>query len=184
MTNGRLVVSTLAFWYLASCAVADHGPGVESDASAIAAPRLAELASESLFLHHGVSVGFYNGAHLMWDQCSGFDSHTEYIFLEDDSPLDCGGGTTVYGFVALTNNPNPSPTTESHTIEVCDFIGPSITMTVDPAKPDGSSSGNLLTYTDLIGGGCNKPAPKGYPFRKFLATWGGGLPSSDWDAPF
>jgi hypothetical protein len=81
----------------------------------------------------------------------------------------------VIGFSALTTN-----SSGSHRLEICDYAGVSFWLTIDVANPDGSSSGNLLSYEDGIGGGC-QIATKGYPMRKFRALWDGAV--SDWNGP-
>lgn len=58
-----------------------------------------------------------------------------------------------------------------HRIEICNFSSPHLFfMTIDPANPDGSSSGRLLWYSDPPGGGCYIRNIS-YPVRKFRAEW-------------
>jgi hypothetical protein len=173
---------------MAACGVEAADPGSCDPSSkgaaceATAAAAIEAAAGPTWILHQESVAGSVHGLTLAWDQCSNFVNDTEYIFLEslDDFCGDGTPGVTLYGFVSL----HPVPNSSQQALEVCDYVGPSFTMIIDPANPDGSSSGDLLPYVDPIGGGCNKPAPKGYPMRKFMASWGGGLQNSDWDTPF
>lgn len=66
-------------------------------------------------------------------------------------------------------------------IEICNFSSPWLFYeTIDPANPDGSSSGRLLWYSDAPGGGCFI-RNIGYPVRKFRAEWNAHI--SVWDPP-
>src|SRR5262245_43878018 len=73
------------------------------------------------------AAGVVPQVNLFWFTCENASTRTEYMYLQTGLAF-CGDG--AWGFAALTTNSGTS-----HTVEVCDYVGPSYTEEVNPANP-------------------------------------------------
>jgi hypothetical protein len=104
-----------------------------------------------------------------WDFCADVKPPTTYIFLEGGPGLCGAADANVMGRALITTN-----SFTSHIVDVCNYgntvdsDGP-FGLRVEAANQDGSSTGYVVEYK-VDPGHCYR-ATKGYPMRKFRATW-------------
>lgn len=115
-----------------------------------------------------------------WDYCESSSYKMEWIYLENTDTYcgDAGPGGTVLGFASMR-----TVSATQHPWEVCTYQAVTyFEETVDPAAPDGSSTGNLFTQHVGPGNVCVRGTAD--RVRKFQAYIGLFNWRSDWWPPY